>query len=343
MKAKTVLKQLAELLAEEQAANGKRKASRKSSNPRTKKQMGGRTAMANLVALYRNLAPVIRETYPGRIEKHTPYNAFVKANLSLNRVHFTKEQAEFKACVAAPCNLSQGTLTPIEIRKQENALVTSLCLPAGFELTEHTTAGRLSAALMYADSDWEADDELVVVHLVQKYNTVAHKRTPRVRANVYRLAFDSESKVPVYTLIPPALLRVTADGYIGTSPDLEAGGVAYIRLRRTVTGKTFVSAQNVVLTPGNDVYAAYTGSEAAGEAAASYGSAREVSIYEAAGNRAEVPTAPASPVLVRKPENKAEPEPEVPREPSEGAGIWFSEPSVTQNVRVVYCVTPRKR
>lgn len=208
----------------------------------------------------------------------------MKQNISTSTVHLTKAEAGYKASVTCPCNVSHGGLPSIALYKKGNRLVSSLRFPKEFEITEATSVGEATAALLQCNVDWEDEDELAIIYLEQRFSNVAEfPALPRVRATVYRFPIDRYSAVLFRAVVPAEVFDIIA-GHAGTQPGLAPGGVAYVHIRREFQEKTKISTEQIAVTPNNNVYPLYSSLKKAVEAADSYGRP-EVSIYEPAANR----------------------------------------------------------
>ncbi|KAA6315026.1 hypothetical protein EZS27_034452, partial [termite gut metagenome] len=99
-------------------------------------QLAQKARFSNVVAAYQLMAEFLRGAYEPKPHAVSFYNLFMKYNLGSVSVYLTKEEAALKACVVAPYQVSHGTLSPIEMSVQGNNLVSSLCLPQGFAITD---------------------------------------------------------------------------------------------------------------------------------------------------------------------------------------------------------------
>lgn len=144
-------------------------------NPRTRGQMRQRVKLANLVAFYRILRPILGDSFLRRTANQSSYNAFVKANLASSRVYLTKEQASSGYAVTAPYTITDGTLQPSAWGISQNTvdgiiLETPFKGPsgAGYALQE----GFRSAYMAYY-ADASEDDVLLFVTITEKSGAIA--------------------------------------------------------------------------------------------------------------------------------------------------------------------------
>lgn len=80
-------------------------------NPKTLAQMENRLSMLNFSSIYRSIKPILSASFPNRPTAQSGFNAFVKANKSVNAPVISKDAAQKGLC--APCNMlmSEGYLT----------------------------------------------------------------------------------------------------------------------------------------------------------------------------------------------------------------------------------------
>lgn len=106
-------------------------------NPKTFAQMENRLSMLNFSAIYRALKPILSASFPNRPTNQSGFNAFVRANKSVNTAVISKEAAKKGLC--APCNmlLSEGYLTQFGLSVAEvNAKGNVIGLNVNFDLAK---------------------------------------------------------------------------------------------------------------------------------------------------------------------------------------------------------------
>jgi hypothetical protein len=241
----------------------------------TEARMAQRAQLSNLISTYRILSAFIKEkAYPFKPKTQKAYNLFIKQNLGRIKVYLDKTEAEAKACVVAPYNLSMGSLMPIEIKAKADRMITSLRVPESFPITDTTTTGEVSLALINVNEFICCNDCLTVIHLVQTFVAIEETIIPYIIPRLYEFIIKPTSQIPFYTLMPASLFRVN-EGYIGTDSGIETGGMAYI-LSRKMENKADISTQSVVLTPDNVTYRKYSSEQQKQKVAISYGVAAPV-------------------------------------------------------------------
>lgn len=81
-------------------------------NPKTLAQMKNRLSMLNLATIYRLLKPVLSASFPLRKSNQSGFNAFVKANKSINTAVISKEMAQSNMVVPYNMLMSEGVFNP---------------------------------------------------------------------------------------------------------------------------------------------------------------------------------------------------------------------------------------
>ncbi|KAA6308861.1 hypothetical protein EZS27_039547, partial [termite gut metagenome] len=170
-------------------------------NPRTAAQMRQRSRISNVVSAYNILAPFVRESYETRLPGLTAYNMFVKNNLKTAEVFLDKREAMLRACVVSAFNVSLGTLAPVETAAAGSRLITSLCLPADFEISGTTTLGEVSVGLLACNASLRCGDKLSILYMRQvRPDRAVESYLPCAELKRYEFELDTHSRIPFYTL-----------------------------------------------------------------------------------------------------------------------------------------------
>lgn len=88
-------------------------------NPKTLAQMENRLSMLNFASIYRSLKPILSASFPNRPTAQSGFNAFVKANKSVNAPVISKEAAQKGLCAPANMLMSEGYLTQFGLAAAE--------------------------------------------------------------------------------------------------------------------------------------------------------------------------------------------------------------------------------
>lgn len=90
-------------------------------NPKTLAQMENRLSMLNFSSVYRALKPILSNSFPNKPTAQSGFNAFVKANKSINSAVVMKEDAHRGLCAPVNMLISEGYLTQFGLVKAQAA------------------------------------------------------------------------------------------------------------------------------------------------------------------------------------------------------------------------------
>lgn len=233
---------------------------------KTRSQVTQRVKMANVIAMYRALKNICNHSFEGLDVGQTSYSAFVKANLTGNKVSLTKEAASFGACVVAPYLISRGSLPSIQVEGTGADAVTNIAV-GNLAISGTTTIGQFADALVANNAGIEYGDQLTYVSLVQQ--TDANSGYPIVVAGIYEVTLNSASTDKIRDFIPEVGSSVK-NGFLAHGALIGRGGFAWILSRKQPGASLMVSTQRLVLT-SPDVYDQFATADANTRAISSYG------------------------------------------------------------------------
>lgn len=252
-----------------------RKLAAKVNNPRTVQQMEQRTKWANLVNFYRANRDWMKYAFENKKRNQSDYNKFMSLNVANSRIYLPKSFANQGACVVDAYTMTQGSLPSIETTKTSTGWATNLYLTDANALPENPTVGEVSRQLLEANPALREGDQLSFIRLTQQTNPVTG--VPYVVVRKYEVILNSSSVRFFYDFMP--IDYIVFDG--GTNPNKievndsgNAGGFLVI-LSRTISGKTYVSSQNIVVANNTALIEAYSSSNAQQAAIDSYGESAE--------------------------------------------------------------------
>lgn len=249
-------------------------------NPKTRSQMVQRAQLSNLVSFYRNIIRLFPSAFQNKPSNQSDYNQFVSKNLNAVKVYLTREEANAGACVCAPYQLTHGSLSPIQTYGEGVGARTNIYLGNNFEITNSTTVGQISAAIINNNDGWVEGMQLAYISAIQSTNaTTGH---PMVQGYLYSFTLNLADTTPVRELIPEFGLSVVS-GYIGHGASAGSGGFAWIKSSIGPNGNILVSSQRLVLTD-NDLFGVYSGAAQRGNAIASYGAQDDVFLNPRSNN-----------------------------------------------------------
>lgn len=240
------------------------------SNPRTPAQMDNRVRLQNVVSVYRANKDWMPGAFENKKEKESDYNAFVSANLSTSQVAFTKAQAAAGAAVAAPYQISSGSLGSIEQQVTDSVLETNLYL-GNMDITPATTVGEFAAALIANNNNIVQGMQLSLILNIQQVNQVTG--IPYIITRAYEVLLDPSSTELLTAYMPGSILSAGAGEGSPLNADLseQGSGAASFILSHTVSATTRVSEQSLIQFGSLAVYNSYISAAAISAAVASYG------------------------------------------------------------------------
>ena len=236
---------------------------------RSDAQQNRRVRWSNLVNFYKLSKKWMKKAYESKEGKQSDYNKFMQLNVNSARVALTKTQAVQGACIIDAFQVTQGTLTPIEITKVGTQYKTSLSL-GSLNIDDNTTIGDFTAALVNNNPSVLDGMQLSVVSYQQ---SVDSQGIARAICTFYEVTLNAESTDKIRDFLP-AFCSQSLQGYLATNDNISLGGFTYI-LSNQVNGKILVSSQ--VLTVNNTaLISQYSSATQFANAVDSYGVTNEV-------------------------------------------------------------------
>lgn len=236
------------------------------SNPKTRAQLDQRTQLANLVSTYRAMKNVMSSAFENAAANQSQYNAFISANLNKGTlVYITKEYASAGACIAAPYQVTKGSLPSITLTGLAPNAVSSISVGSLASMTGVTVA-QLSAALVANNAGISYGMQLSYFSLMQ----LADINTGVSYCNLqpFEMTLDSEDGTLVTDRFPARALGIN-NGFLSHVADSILGGYCWVWSRND-SGSIKVSSQSLNITSEN-ILSRFTGSAAATRGAGSYG------------------------------------------------------------------------
>ena len=240
------------------------------SNPRTPTQMVQRVKLANVVAVYRANRNWMPGSFEDKKQSESDYNAFVSANLAVSLVATSKSEAAAGAAVVAPYKVTSGSIPTVEHSLTASNLITNLALGT-MSIGSSTTVGQLSTALINNNNNIREGMQLSLVINIQQMNVASG--IPYIVVRAYELIINSNSTELLSDYFPGSIIASTggANNSLALHYTSLGSGAATFILSETISGKTRVSTQSLVMFGAGSVYAAYTSEQAWTNAVTSYG------------------------------------------------------------------------
>lgn len=241
------------------------------SNPRTVSQQTQRVKWANLVNLYRANSTWMKYAFETKKVTQSEYNKFMSLNVASSNIYLPKHVANAGGCVVAPYYFTQGSLPSIEWVKDGNVGFTSnIVLDADYEFIGPLISD-FSRMLIDKNPGIRQGDQLSIIRMTQMSN--ADTGVPYVIVRKYELIVDVNNTSEHVTDYWPADMvdsNEATDCRLIIKNTNKSGGFAMI-LSRTISGKTYVSTQRVVIMNNEAMIANYSSPAALQAAIDSYG------------------------------------------------------------------------
>lgn len=259
------------------------------SNPRTESQMGQRVKWANLVNLYRANRTWMKYAYETKKASQSEYNKFMSLNVASSRIYLPKDIANAGGCVVDAYLMTQGSLPSIEFVPATNNVFASNILVGLNAITPNTTIAYFSQTVLANNPAIREGDQLSFVRMTQMTN--ASTGVPYVVVREYEVIIDTTNTASLWDYLPETYFTTSGslNQYLAVSAQAgKVGGFCMI-LSRTISGKTYVSSQRVILVGMDAFISAWSSSAALQAAIDSYGVSDDAflsSTYAAQDNQA---------------------------------------------------------
>ena len=235
-------------------------------NPRTSAQMQIRTKFTNIVSMYRGIRPLINYGFESKSKGCTDYNMFVRVNMQQTPVYLTKQAVAGGACVAAPYQITQGSLPAIVITGTGQNAKTDILLGA-LTIGANTTVAQFAQAVVGNNADYKYGDQISFFMVKQKVNS--ETGIPYCQFSAAKVVLDAanENKLSDETGLSHGFASI--DGMVGHSGNDGDCVYCWVHSRKSANGKTLVSSQTLI--DANSILSEYQGDMAYNLASSSYG------------------------------------------------------------------------
>ena len=256
-------------------------------NPRTDAQMQTRTKWGNIIAMYKGIRPLLNYGFESKPKNLSDYNMFVKVNMQRTPVYLTKAAISGGACVAAPYQISQGSLPAIVLSGSGNATKTDIYLGT-LTISATTTVAQFAQAVVENNADYKYGDQISYFLVRQQVN--AETNIPYCQFSACKVVLDAtDTETKLWDV-------VFRNGFSASDAQLAHSGndgdcaFCWVHTRKS-DGKTLVSSQSLVAV--NSKLAEYQGDMAYNLAKSSFGASVEAFLVpngESAGSTTPTPT-----------------------------------------------------
>ena len=231
----------------------------------TPMQMRQRTKWGNVIQMYKGICPLINYGFESKPVGKSDYNMFMKVNMKGSDIYLTREEVAGGGCIAAPYQLTQGTLPSIVIVGEGDNVRTDISL-GDLTIDAETTVKDFAQAVVNNNADYDYGDQIAFFDVLQRVNAVTG--IPYCQFLATNVVLDKASEVKLLDLVSKYGFA-TVDGYLGHIEGEGAGVFAWVHSRKS-SAKTLVSTQSLI-NNNAEVIAEYSGAEAYKRSVKTYG------------------------------------------------------------------------
>ena len=251
-------------------------------NARTPMQMRHRMKWGNVVQMYRGIAPLINYGFEQKPQGNSDFNMFMKANMAITDIYLTKQEVAGGGCIAAPYQLTQGSLPTIVVTGSGAGAKTDIKL-GDLTIDENTTVKDFAIAVVSNNPDYDFGDQISFFDILQRVNAVT--AIPYCQFFATNVVLDKASEVKLLDLVSMFGFAVV-DGCLGHLEGEGAGVYCWVHSRKS-NGKTLVSTQ-MLISNNAEKLAEYSGDDAYKRSVKTYGG--ENTSFLTPGSTTTVPT-----------------------------------------------------
>ena len=233
-------------------------------NARTAGQQRQRMKWVNIIRMYSGIAPLLKNGFEKKMAQQSDYNMFVRLNSAASPVYLTKPEADGGACIAAPYQITQGSLPSIVIAGEGAEAKTDIAL-GSLTISASTTVAEFAKAVVDNNVDYNYGDQISFYNILQRVN--AETNIPYCQFSACYVVLDKDSVVKLWDLVKKVGFA-SVGGVLAHGEDEGDGVFAWVHSRYDA-GKTRVSTQ--FLINNNSLLDDYRSDDAYAAACKSYG------------------------------------------------------------------------
>ena len=233
-------------------------------NARTAGQQRQRMKWVNIIRMYSGIAPLLKNGFEKKMAQQSDYNMFVRLNSAASPVYLTKSEADGGGCIAAPYQITQGSLPSIVITGEGAEAKTDIAL-GSLTISASTTVAEFAKAVVDNNADFDYGDQISFYDVLQRVN--AETQIPYCQFSASYVVLDKNSAVKLLDQVNKAGFA-SVGGVLAHGEDEGDGVFAWVHSRYD-GGKTRVSTQ--FLINNNSLLDDYRSHDAYAEACKSYG------------------------------------------------------------------------
>ena len=231
----------------------------------TPMQMRQRTKWGNVIQMYKGICPLINYGFESKPVGKSDYNMFMKVNMKGSDIYLTREEVAGGGCIAAPYQLTQGTLPSIVIVGSGDNARTDIKL-GDLTIDAETLVKDFAIAVVSNNPDYDFGDQISFFDVLQRVNAVTG--IPYCQFLATNVVLDKASEVKLLDMVSKYGFA-TVDGYLGHIEGEGAGVFAWVHSRKS-SAKTLVSTQSLV-NNNDEMIAEYSGDQAYKRSVKTYG------------------------------------------------------------------------
>ena len=233
-------------------------------NARTAGQQRQRMKWVNIIRMYSGIAPLLKNGFEKKMAQQSDYNMFVRLNSAASPVYLTKSEADGGGCIAAPYQITQGSLPSIVITGEGAEAQTDIAL-GSLTISASTTVAEFAKAVVDNNADFDYGDQISFYDVLQRVN--AETQIPYCQFSASYVVLDKNSAVKLLDQVNKAGFA-SVGGVLAHGEDEGDGVFAWVHSRYD-GGKTRVSTQ--FLINNNSLLDDYRSDDAYAAACKSYG------------------------------------------------------------------------
>ena len=233
-------------------------------NARTAGQQRQRMKWVNIIRMYSGIVPLLKNGFEKKMAQQSDYNIFVRLNSAASPVYLTKPEADGGGCIAAPYQITQGSLPSIVVSGEGAEAKTDIAL-GSLTISASTTVAEFAKAVVDNNADFDYGDQISFYDVLQRVN--AETQIPYCQFSASYVVLDKNSAVKLLDQVNKAGFA-SVGGVLAHGEDEGDGVFAWVHSRYD-GGKTRVSTQ--FLINNNSLLDDYRSDDAYAEACKSYG------------------------------------------------------------------------
>ena len=161
-------------------------------NARTAGQQRQCMKWVNIIRMYSGIAPLLKNGFEKKMAQQSDYNMFVRLNSAASPVYLTKSEADGGGCIAAPYQITQGSLPSIVITGEGAEAQTDIAL-GSLTISASTTVAEFAKAVVDNNADFDYGDQISFYDVLQRVN--AETQIPYCQFSASYVVLDKNSTV----------------------------------------------------------------------------------------------------------------------------------------------------